>query len=174
MAAPKLFQFPNPVNEISARLVATGVVALSVTFLATGWMPLLWLIAYGFVARVLTGPTLSPLGQLVTRVITPALGLPERPTAGPPKRFAQAMGATFSVAALVSTVALGHPGGSQVLIVLLVVAASLEGFAGICLGCTIFGALMRAGIIPESVCVECADISRRLDVAERRQGAAAA
>ncbi len=35
-----------------------------------------WLIvvlAYGFVARVLTGPTLSPLGQLVTRVLTPAL-----------------------------------------------------------------------------------------------------
>ena len=172
MAVPKFFQFPNPVNEVSARLVATGVVAMSVTYLATGWTPLLWVIAYGFVARVATGPTMSPLGQLVTRVITPALNLPARPTAGPPKRFAQAMGATMSVAALLSTVVIGHPGGSQVLVGMIVVAASLEGFVGYCLGCVVFRALMRAGIIPESVCEECADISGRLELAERRQQAA--
>ena len=174
MAVPKLFEFPNPVNEVSARLVATGVVAMSTAYLATGWAPLLWVIAYGFVARVLTGPTLSPLGQLVTRIITPMSGLPARPTAGPPKRFAQGIGATLSVAALLSTVVLGHPGGSQVLISMILVAASLEGFVGYCLGCVIFGALMRAGIIPESVCVECADISRRLEAAEQRQSATAA
>ena len=34
---------------------------------------LLVLLTYGFVARVLTGPTLSPLGQFVTRVLTPRL-----------------------------------------------------------------------------------------------------
>ena len=44
-------------------------------------------LAYGFVARVLTGPTLSPLGQLVTRVVTPALDIEARPVPGPPKRF---------------------------------------------------------------------------------------
>lgn len=169
----KFFEFPNPVNEVSARLVATGVVVMSVSYLATGWTPLLWIIAYGFVARVATGPTMSPLGQLVTRVITPALNLPERLTAGPPKRFAQAMGVTMSMAALLSTVVLGHPGGSQVLIAMIVVAASLEGFAGYCLGCVVFRALMRAGIIPESVCEECADISGHLQRAEQRQRASA-
>src|ERR1700689_823160 len=91
--ARALFSFPNPVNEVSARLVAAGVVIMSVLTIA---LDLKWatiVIAYGFVARVLTGPTLSPLGQLVTRVITPRLGVAERPVAGPPKRFAQAIGA---------------------------------------------------------------------------------
>jgi hypothetical protein len=49
-------------------------------------------LAYGFVARVLTGPTLSPLGQLVTRVVTPRLPVAPRPVPGPPKRFAQGIG----------------------------------------------------------------------------------
>ncbi|HMS25662.1 MAG TPA: DUF4395 family protein, partial [Acidimicrobiia bacterium] len=35
------------------------------------------------------------------------------------------------------------------------VAASLESVLGFCLGCTIFSALMRVGIIPESVCEAC-------------------
>ena len=30
-------------------------------------------LVYGFLARVLTGPRLSPLGQFVTRVVTPRL-----------------------------------------------------------------------------------------------------
>lgn len=41
------------------------------------WLTLV--IAYGFVARVLTGPTLSPLGQLVTRGITPVLRVAAKP-----------------------------------------------------------------------------------------------
>ena len=69
-----------------------GVVIMSVLTIA---LDLKWatiVIAYGFVARVLTGPTLSPLGQLVTRVITPRLGvaveMPFRP--GPLVRAAPA------------------------------------------------------------------------------------
>ncbi|HEY2767618.1 MAG TPA: DUF4395 family protein, partial [Solirubrobacteraceae bacterium] len=68
-----LFSVPNPVNEVSARLVAGGVVLMSVLAIALDQPWLTAVIAYGFVARVLTGPTLSPLGQLVTRVITPRL-----------------------------------------------------------------------------------------------------
>ena len=115
----------------------------------------------GFVARVLTGPTLSPLGQLVTRVITPRLGLAERPVPGPPKRFAQGMGAVFSVAASILALGFGLRGAAYILMGLLVVAASLEAFAGYCLGCRVFALLMRAGIIPESVCEECADLWSR-------------
>ena len=46
------------------------------------------LLAYGFIARVLAGPRLSPLAILVTKVIVPKVGLPYRPVEGPPKRFA--------------------------------------------------------------------------------------
>lgn len=164
--ASSLFDFPNPVNEVSARLVAGGVVGMSVGYLVTGWTPLLLVLAYGFSARVLTGPTLSPLGQLVTRVITPRLGLAERLTAGQPKRFAQGIGATLSVGAVVALAA-GRPGVTEVLVAMIVVAASLESFAGFCLGCVMFRWLMRLGVIPESVCADCADISVRLASAER-------
>src|SRR5680860_1297698 len=91
------FSFPNPVNEVSARLVAGGVVVMAVLTIALDlrWMTLV--LAYGFVARVLTGPTLSPLGQLVTRVVTPALPIAPKYVAGPPKRFAQGIGAALTV-----------------------------------------------------------------------------
>ena len=156
-----LLSFPDPVNEVSARLVAGGVVAMSVIAVAFDVPWLLAVIAYGFVARVLTGPTLSPLGQLVTRVITPRLGLAERPVPGPPKRFAQGMGAVFSVTASILALGFGLRGAAYVLMGMLVVAASLEAFAGYCLGCRVFALLMRAGIIPESVCQECADLWSR-------------
>ncbi|MGZ0230138.1 MAG: DUF4395 family protein, partial [Acidimicrobiales bacterium] len=58
-----LFSFPDPVNEVSARLVATGVVLLTLTLLLTTTPWLLWPLTYGFVARALPGPPLSPLGQ---------------------------------------------------------------------------------------------------------------
>ncbi|MSV45711.1 MAG: DUF4395 family protein, partial [Actinobacteria bacterium] len=63
-----LFSFPNPVNEVSARLVAGAVVliALAAIIFAQPWIMVV--LAYGFIARVLTGPSLSPLGQFVTRV----------------------------------------------------------------------------------------------------------
>ena len=152
-----MFSFPNPVNEVSARLVAAGVVLMSVLTIAFDlkWMTVV--IAYGFVARVLTGPTLSPLGQLVTRVVTPRLGLPARPVAGPPKRFAQGVGAAFSLSALILTV-LGYWTAAQAVLGLLVVAATLEAALGVCLGCLTFGLLMRAGVVPDEVCERCNDI----------------
>jgi len=156
-----LFRFPHPVNEVSARLVAGAVVAMSIVAIAADQPWLLAVIAYGFVARVLTGPTLSPLGQLVTRVVTPRLGLAPRPVPGPPKRFAQAIGAVFSVTASVLALGFGLRGAAYILMALLVVAAGLESFAGLCLGCRMFALLMRAGVIPERVCAECADLWSR-------------
>ena len=69
-----LFTFPNPVNEVSARLVAAGVVVMCVLTIALDWHWATVIIAYGFVARVLTGPTLSPLGQFVDARRHPAAG----------------------------------------------------------------------------------------------------
>jgi hypothetical protein len=153
-----LFSFPNPVNEVSARLVAGGVVLLSLVALVFGQVWLTAVIAYGFVARVLTGPTLSPLGQLVTRVITPRLPVAERPVPGPPKRFAQGMGAVFSVIAAVLGLGFGLHAEAYALLGLLVVAATLESVFGLCIGCKLFALLMRAGIIPVEVCERCNDI----------------
>src|SRR3954449_8208485 len=100
-----LFSFPNPVNEVSARLVAGGVVLMAVATIVFDQPWLTLVLAYGFIARVLTGPKLSPLGQLVTRVITPRLPFEAKPVAGPPKRFAQGIGVLFSVTALGLTLA---------------------------------------------------------------------
>ena len=154
-----LLSFPDPVNEVSARLVAAGVVLLSLAAIA---LDLPWLtaaIAYGFLARVLSGPTLSPLGQLVTRVITPRLPVAARPVPGPPKRFAQAIGAAFSGAAAVLALGLGLTTAADVLLGFLIVAATLESVFGFCLGCKAFAVLMRLGVVPAEVCERCADIA---------------
>src|ERR1039458_9526515 len=98
-----LFSFPNPVHEIAARSVATGVVVMTTLALVLGIPWFLVPLVYGFWARVLTGPSLSPLGHFATRVAAPTLPFEPRPTPGPPKRFAQAMGAFMSTADRKST-----------------------------------------------------------------------
>jgi hypothetical protein len=156
-----VFTFPNPVNETAARVVAGGVLVMCVAVLASGQMWILVPLTYGFWARVLTGPTLSPLGQLATRVIAPRLSTDPRLVAGPPKRFAQAMGVVFSSTALVLWYAFGLGTAALAVVALLAVAALLESALAICLGCIVFGFLMRAGVIPDEVCAACADISIR-------------
>lgn len=157
--------FPDPVNEKAARAVAGQVLAASVatlvlSLLSTAWLWLVAALALGFLARVLTGPTLSPFGQLATRVLAPRLGAPKH-VAGTPKRFAQGIGLLVTTAATV-LLAAGYPGGTQLLLAVLVGASGLEAIFAFCLGCHAFGLLMRIGLIPERVCLECADISARL------------
>ena len=153
--------FPNPVNEVSARLVAGGVIVMAAATIAFDlrWMTLV--LAYGFVARALTGPKLSPLGQLVTRVITPALGIEPRLVPGPPKRFAQGIGAAFTVTAAWLTFGVDRFDLAQIVLGVLLVPAVLEAFFGFCVGCRLFGVLMRAGVVPDEVCEACNDIWSR-------------
>lgn len=164
----QFFSFPNPVNEAAARTVALGVVAMSIVALAFNAAWLLVPLTYGFVVRVLAGPTLSPLGQFAVRVAAPRMEHSSRLSnwvrlvPGPPKRFAQAIGALFTVTASIVWLSVGWSSARWVLVPL-IVAASLEGFLGYCVGCTVFGGLMRIGLIPESVCSECADLTRRTD-----------
>jgi Domain of unknown function (DUF4395) len=152
-----MFSFPNPLNEKAARVVAGTVALTGVVVLLTGAQWLLVPMAYGFWARVLTGPTLSPLGRLASRVIAPRLG-PPRYVAGPPKRFAQGMGAAFTTSAAVLALGFGLTTAANVLTGLLVVAATLESAFALCLGCQVFAALMRAGVVPEETCERCANI----------------
>jgi hypothetical protein len=157
----ELFSFPNPVNEVSARLVAGGVVLLGLACLAFRQPWLMVVLALGFLLRVAAGPRFDPLGLLVTRVITPRLPVAERLTPGPPKRFAQAIGAAFTVSASVLLYGLGLSGIAYGLIAVLVVFATLESVLGFCMGCKVFALLMKVGVVPESVCEECNDLSLR-------------
>jgi hypothetical protein len=154
-----LFAFPNPVNEYAARTTAALVVLLAVLTAVTGSMWGLLAIAVGFWLRLLFGPRISPLAVLSVKVITPRLGKVKL-VPGPPKRFAQGIGAAVSTAALL-LFASGLGLAAWLLLGILVVAASLEAFAGFCLGCTIFGFLQRRGVIPEDVCEACNNISLR-------------
>jgi hypothetical protein len=163
-----LFSFPNPVNEVSARLVAGGVVLLCATAIVFELPWLTAVIAYGFVARVLTGPTLSPLGQLVTRVLTPALPFAAKPVPGPPKRFAQGIGAVLSVTAAVLALGFGLETAAYLVLGAIIAAATLESVFGLCVGCKIFAGLMRIGLIPQAICEECNDIWSRPRAATAR------
>lgn len=154
-----MFRFPNPVNEVSARLVAVGVAVQCLAILAgVTWM--IAVLAYGFAARVATGPTLSPLGQLVTRGITPRLNLPPRLVPGPPKRFAQGIGAALSLTAAVLHFGFGLSQFALVPVAAILGAATLESALGFCVGCWVFTRLMALGVIPVRVCEACADLSK--------------
>lgn len=151
----ELFSFPNPVNETSARTVAAAVAVLAVIAMAfqQGW--LLPVLAYGFVARALTGPTLSPLGQLATRIVTPRLPVEARYAPGPAKRFAQTIGAVFTLAATVLWFGFAQRSAALSLVAVLAVFAVLEAGFGVCVGCRVFGVAMRLGLVPPQICEEC-------------------
>ena len=153
----ELFAFPDPVDEVSARLVAGGVVGMGVAAIALDRPWLLAPLTYGFGARVLTGPTLSPLGQLVTKVVRPRLAIEPRPVPGPPKRLAQGIGFAMSTTAA-ALAATGRKRAAYAVLGGLLTAASLEAFAGYCVACKLFPLLMRAGVVPASACERCADL----------------
>ena len=151
-----LLSFPNPVNEKAARAVAGLVLAVCIVALAASQYWLLAPLALGFLARVLTGPRLSPFGQLATRVIAPRLGEPHY-VAGPPKRFAQAMGLAITSTGAVLALGFGLESAAVVVLVAMIVATLLESVFALCLGCKVFAGLMRLGLVPADVCAECAN-----------------
>ena len=157
---PNPFPFPHPVNETSARIVAAGAVAMSAAFAITGVAWILIPLTYGFLARVATGPALSPLGLLATKVITPRINVQHRFVAGPPKRFAQFIGLLFSsTASVLWLLDLGT--AARIVAAMLAGAAFLESAFALCLGCIMFGWLIRLGVIPERVCEQCNNLNLR-------------
>ncbi len=152
------------VNEYAARTVATGVVALTGSYVVTGSGWLLLPLVYGFWARVVSGPRFSPLGLFATKIVAPPRaawrGLPIRLVPGPPKRFAQGIGAALSsLGAMLHLV--GFATAPQIVIGAITAAAFAEAAFGFCLGCVIFGRLMAAGLVSTSVCDACNDLSLR-------------
>ena len=166
----RISRFPNIVDDVSVRLIAGVILLLGVVALAAHQWWLYAVLATDFVLRAGWGPSASPVAILVNRWVRPRVAAAPRYTAGPPKRFAAAVGAVFTLAATIFWLA-----GTSLPVVLIgaimVVFPALESLAGICVGCIVFGWLMRFGVIPESVCLECADLTRR---ASQRQAARAA
>lgn len=157
---PALPAFPRIVDDVTVRLVAGEVLAISVLAVALRAPWVFVLLAVDFVLRTAVGPRWSPLALLASRVVRPHIPAAPRPTTGPPKRFAAAMGAVLTIAIPVLAYA-GLPTEAWALVALMIVFPALEACSGICVGCLVFGVLIRAGVVPESVCVECADTSRR-------------
>lgn len=155
----RFFSFPDPVNEVAVRVTAAGVASMALMAVALRRPEPLIVLTYGFVARAAAGPRISPLALLSTRVITPRLGLSPRLVPGPPKRFAQALGATVSALTLVSYYALGWHVAAFALAGIMVVLATLESALGFCVGCKIHAWLVRRQLISSVECVECADVS---------------
>jgi hypothetical protein len=137
--------------------VASGVILISATALATHQLWLTIPLAYGFVARVACGPRLSPLGRFATQLVAARFGKNAHRVPGPPKRFAQAMGAAFTVAALVAWL-LGNNLVTEVLLAVLLVPATLEAAFGYCVGCQLFSLGIHLGLVPKDVCLECGDL----------------
>ena len=157
------FTFPETINEVAARLVATGVILMSVATLyllsqnnSYVLIPLA-LLVYGFLARVTSGPKISPLALVVTKFLVPKLNFQEKLVPGPPKRFAQGVGLIFSLSTVV-TFLFGFVNFSIILISVLTLFACLEAFMGLCAGCKVFKILMYLKIIPEEVCERCSNL----------------
>ena len=153
-----LIGFPETVDERAARTVAGGVVTMAAVAVLTDRLWLTAPLTYGFAARVLTGPRLSPLGQVATRLVVPRLSGPPRPVAGTPKRLAQAMGLMLSATALLLGLVRGRRTAARIVLSVMVGAAGLEAFAGICLACKLFPLLVRAGLVSPTACPDCGDV----------------
>ena len=156
-----VFSFPETVNEYATRVVAGLVITLSAIILTTQNIWLLGFLAYGFWARVLTGPTLSPMGLLATKGIIPALGNLRKTTIGAPKRFAQGIGVIFSSSALWTALS-GFWLLTVWLLSILTLFATLEAVIGFCAGCWVFKYLIRWHIIPENICIQCQNLELSL------------
>lgn len=154
-------RFPRVVDDVTVRLVAAVVLVLAVTALALSQWWIYALLAIDFTLRTTFGPQASPVARTVMRFVRPRVDARPVPTAGPPKRFAAGIGATLTTLAAVLW-ALGAAAPVVVAIgVIMVIFPALEAILGLCVGCRLFGVMMKLGLVPEEICLECADISLR-------------
>jgi hypothetical protein len=143
------------------------VLGIGIIALATQQWWLYAVLAVDFVMRAAIGPGWSPFARLVQRWVRPAVRVAPVRVPGAPKRFAAAIGAVMTSAATVLWLVHIGTGSSGALVALvsiagvMVVFPALEAVLGLCVGCKIFAGLIRLGLVPETICLECADITRR-------------
>lgn len=158
---------PTLVDDVTVRLIAAVVVAVGLLALATQQWWLYAVLFADFTLRAAAGPRWSPIARAVDAGLRPRLATPKQPTPFAPKRFAAGIGAvmTATITALwVAHVVTATPAllwAASALAVVMIVLPGLEAAIGFCLGCRIFFALIRLGVIPEDACLDCAPSSRR-------------
>ena len=154
-------RFPRVVDDVTVRLIAAVVLILAIAALALQQWWIYAVLAIDFILRTAFGPKASPVAQGVQRFVRPRVDVPKRLSPGPPKRFAAAVGAALTTVAAVLWV-LGVASPVVVVIgVVMIVFPALESILGFCVGCKVFGVGMKLGIVPEEICLDCADISQR-------------
>lgn len=144
---------PNKVNGGAVRIVALLTVALSVVAAFTGWSWLAGLLAVDFAVRGVLTPRWSPLATLA-RLVQPYSPFRGTPIFFAPKRFAARIGLTLSAAGAL-LLAFGLPVVGTVVLGVLAFFAFLEGGFNYCVGCKIYGMLIRRGLIPQENCPDC-------------------
>ena len=152
--------FPHPVNEYAARIVAFFVLILTASIILTDNYLLLFFLLYGFIARTIAGPTLSPMGLLATKVFIPLFNNKTKLVAGPPKQFAQFIGLIFALLSIISYFVLTLPLITNILLIILMFFAGLESIIGFCSGCFMFKYLMKFGLVSQKVCDRCNNFSK--------------
>jgi hypothetical protein len=167
MSAMPFSRFPAVVDEVTVRLIAAVVLVLGVVALATQQWWIYAVLAADFTLRAAIGPQASPIARAVQQWLRPRVDLPKRPTAGAPKRFAATIGAVMTIAATALWLVSLATGSGAALTAVVVIGAimvafpALEAVFGLCVGCKLFSGLMRLGLVPEEICLDCADITRR-------------
>ena len=157
------FSFPEMINDVSARLVAFFVIIICSLLLISTInnqdfaLYISIFLLYGFVARVTSGPKVSPIAILVTKIIVPRLSFQEKLLPGPPKRFAQFIGMIFSVS-IVTFIIFDLEILTMIFTSILIFFASLEAFLGFCFGCKVFKFLIAKNLLPKDICERCNDI----------------
>jgi hypothetical protein len=154
-------RFPRVVDDVTIRLIAGVVMVLALVALNLQQWWIYAVLAVDFTLRTVLGPKASPLAIAVRRFIRPAVRQPRKPTAGPPKRFAAGVGAVLTSVAAVLWILGVAPLIVVAIGLVMVLFPALESIAGICVGCKVFGVLMKLGVVPKEICLECADISLR-------------
>lgn len=142
-AAPRCPISGEAVDERAARTNAALVVGLLAISAFTDAAP--WALAYlaaDFALKVFAGFAYSP-NCAIARALVTLLRVPPRMVDASPKRFAASMGLLMSTAALLTELA-GADAPSLAIVAVFAVCAALEAFAGVCVGCHIYGLLPEA------------------------------
>ena len=151
----KIFEFPNPVNEYAARFVAFFVLTFSLTILITNNLWAVSLLFIGFLLRLLFGPRVSPFALITLKLIIPLLKNPNKSVPGPPKRFAQFIGALLTLIASIIYFFTTYNAIIISILGVLILFTFLESVLSFCFGCYVFNLLIKVRLIPKNICEAC-------------------
>ncbi|OLS19919.1 MAG: hypothetical protein HeimC2_39450 [Candidatus Heimdallarchaeota archaeon LC_2] len=141
-----MLNYPIYLDENVSRPIALTVfTGAFVTLLRPEFSWLMYFLLVDFILRYIH-PKLSPLVFINSSISKSILNTENRPKFSPPKRFAMLIGIIFS-GSISLTIALNFVFAQQVITILLLVAAFLQGFYEYCVGCAIYDFLVKIGLI---------------------------